>query len=199
MTTKLLIATNNRGKRDEYALLLDGLDLELVVPSDLGLELEVAETGETYAENALLKARAFAQASGLLTLADDSGLEVDALDGGPGVYSARYGGASLSDEDRYWLLVRNLDPLPPSQRSARFCCVIALVWPSGREVTVEGACEGRITRGPRGTNGFGYDPVFWVIERGCTMAELSPEVKNTISHRARAAAHARRILAHLSD
>ena len=198
MTNRLLVATQNRGKRDEFALLLAGLDLELVMPSEIGLDLVVTETGETYAENALLKARAYAQASGLLTLADDSGLEVDALEGAPGVYSARYGGPGGTDEDRYWLLLRNLDRVPPSQRGARFCCVIALVWPDGREATAEGICEGRITRAPRGKNGFGYDPIFWVIERGCTMAELAPEVKSAISHRARAASAARRILERLA-
>ena len=186
---RLLVATRNAGKKREYERLLEGLSLELVTLDDLGIDLEVAETGDTFAANALLKAAGYAEASGLPTLADDSGLEVDALGGAPGVRSARYadeaGGAS--DEDRYRLLLANLQGVPEEERTARFRCVIAVSWPDGGVDTAVGAVEGRIAEAPRGAHGFGYDPVFYLPEFGRTMAELGPEVKNRISHRARAA------------
>ncbi|MBM3190468.1 MAG: XTP/dITP diphosphatase [Chloroflexi bacterium] len=191
---KLLIATRNPGKKAEYAAILADFGLELVTLADLGIEADVDETGSTFAENALLKARAYAGLSGLLTLADDSGLEVDALDGAPGIRSARYAGPGATDQERYQQLLRALDGVPDERRGARFRCAIALVWPDGREEIVEGTCEGRITHEPRGTHGFGYDPVFHVLGYGCTMAELSPETKNRISHRARAGALAREVL-----
>ena len=191
---RLLVATRNRGKVAEYAHLLADLGLELVSLDEVGIHYTVEEDGETYAQNALRKARSYAAASGLLTLADDSGLDVDALDGAPGVRSARHAGEGASDEDRYRLLLRNLQSVPEEQRGARFRCVIALAWPDGRAETVEGACEGRIARAPRGDHGFGYDPVFFLPEFGQTMAELSPEIKNRISHRAQAAAEARVLL-----
>jgi len=194
---KLLVATNNRGKVREYAELLDDLPVRLTFPAQEGLSLEVDETGETFAENAILKARAFAEASGLLTLADDSGLEVDALDGAPGVRSARYAGPGASDEDRYRLLFRRLAGVPAEGRTARFRCVVALATPEGEVQTAEGRCEGVIGFEPRGTHGFGYDPVFYMPDRGRTMAELLPEVKNRISHRARAARAAMPILRRL--
>jgi len=184
---KLLIATNNPGKLQEYADLLDGLPVELTSPAQEGLSLAVDESGGTFAENAILKARAYAEASGLPTLADDSGLEVDALGGGPGVRSARYAGEGASDEDRYRLLLRNLREVPAERRTARFRCVVAIVGPEGDVHTAEGRCEGIIGFEPRGAHGFGYDPVFYLPHRGQTMAELPPAVKNRISHRARAA------------
>jgi len=193
---KLLIATRNDGKKAEYASLLHGLEVTLASLADLCIDDIVEETGTTYADNALLKARAYADISGLATLADDSGLEVDALDGAPGVYSARYGGEGLDDEARYRLLLQALEGVPEKARTARFRCVIALVWPDGREDVVEGTCEGRIAREPHGKNGFGYDPVFYVLKEGCCMAELPQEVKNRISHRARAAEAIRDILQH---
>jgi len=183
---RFLVATNNPGKVKEYADLLDGLPVALTTPTQEGLSLEVAETGATFAQNAILKARAYAAASGLLTLADDSGLEVDALDGAPGVRSARYADEGASDEDRYRLLLRNLADVPPGKRTARFRCVVAIVTPEREEHTAEGRCEGVIGFEPRGRHGFGYDPVFYLPDRGQTMAELPPEVKNRISHRARA-------------
>jgi len=192
--TKLLIATHNAGKKAEYAELLQGLDLELVTLAELEVGLVIAEDEATFAQNALLKARGYAAATGLLTLADDSGLEVDALGGAPGVYTARYGGEELSDEERYWLLLQNLKGVPDERRGARFRCVIALAWPNGHTELAEGNCEGRITHEPRGEGGFGYDPVFYLPEFGCTMAELPAEVKNRISHRARAAMVACEIL-----
>jgi XTP/dITP diphosphohydrolase len=192
MLTRLLIATHNRGKLREYAALLSGLPVELVSPDELGLDLAVVESGATYHENAMLKARAYAQASGLLTLADDSGLEVDALDGAPGVHSARY--ALGGDGDRVQALLRALAQSGREGRTARFRCVIALVSPDGRSWSVEGQCEGRIVDTPRGSGGFGYDPVFYLPEQGCTMAELEEGEKNLVSHRGRAAQGARTIL-----
>ncbi|NLX36635.1 MAG: XTP/dITP diphosphatase [Chloroflexi bacterium] len=191
---RLLIATGNAGKKREFAGLLADLPLEIVGLNDLGLPNDVEETGASFAENALLKARAYAARSGLLTLADDSGLEVDALAGAPGVQSARYGGPGLDDRGRYKLLLASLRGVPAEDRTARFRCTIALVVPDGREATVDGACEGRITDAPSGEHGFGYDPVFWVTSEGCTMAELLPERKNAISHRAVAARQALHIL-----
>lgn len=183
---KLLVASNNPGKLKEYADLLDRLPVTLTSPVQEGLSLAVDESGATFAENAILKARAYAEASGLLTLADDSGLEVDALDGAPGVRSARYAGEGASDEDRYRLLLRNLAGVPQEKRTARFRCVVAVATPQGKVHTAEGRCEGIIGFEPRGTHGFGYDPAFYLPDRGQTMAELPPTVKNRISHRGRA-------------
>jgi XTP/dITP diphosphohydrolase len=184
---KLLIATNNPGKIREYEELLAGLPLELTYPAQEGLDIEVAETGESFAENARLKAIAYARASGLLTLADDSGLEVDALGGEPGTRSARYAGKGASDEERYQLLLKNLRGVPWEERTARFRCVIVVATPEGRIHTAEGTCEGIIAFEPGGEHGFGYDPVFYFPEYGMTMAELPLEIKNQISHRAMAA------------
>ena len=192
---RLVLATHNRGKRREWQALLEGLPLTLALPDELGLSEPVEETGRTYLENALLKARALAAASGLPALADDSGLEVEALEGAPGLHSARYilGG----DEVRYRALLRALEGVPPERRGARFRCVAALVLPDGREFHTEGVCEGVIQTAPSGEGGFGYDPVFFLPEQGCTMAELSFEAKNRISHRARAAQAMRRVLEQL--
>ena len=190
---KLLVATNNPGKVREYEELLTGLPFRVTYPAQEGIDLEVEESGATFEENARLKALAFARASGLLTLADDSGLEVDALGGAPGVYSARYAGPGAGDADRYRKLLGELAAVPEGRRAARFRCVIALAWPDGTVRTVEGTCEGQIGFVPRGEHGFGYDPVFIVDGRGGqTMAELPPEVKNRISHRARAVEALRR-------
>lgn len=183
----LLIATHNRGKLAEYAELLRELPVELVSLDDLGIAFEVEETGATFCENALLKARAYAEASGLVTVADDSGLEVDALEGAPGVFSARYAGAEATDQQRYERLLEELADVPKPQRKARFRCVIAVAWPDGRRAFTEGAIEGEIACAPRGEHGFGYDPVFYLPRQRRTMAELPPEAKNRISHRAVAA------------
>ncbi|MBC7265086.1 MAG: XTP/dITP diphosphatase [Chloroflexi bacterium] len=196
---KLLIATGNPGKVREYAALLAGLNLTLVLPSDLGLLEKVEESGLSYAQNALRKAMAYARASGMWTLADDSGLEVDALNGAPGVHSARYAGPQASDQDRYRLLLRNLKGVPEERRTARFRCAIALASPTGEAHVREGTCEGRIATEPSGSGGFGYDPVFYLPEVGCTMAELPAETKNRISHRARAAMKIREVLTRLIE
>lgn len=195
----LLVATNNPGKVLEFRELLSGLPVAITFPSECGLILEVAETGETFEENARIKAAAYGKASGLLTLADDSGLEVDALGGAPGVWSARYAGPKASDADRVDKLLSALAGVPPRDRRARFRCVVAIATPDGRVRTEEGACEGTIGFEPRGSNGFGYDPVFVVHgQGGLTMAELAPEIKNQISHRARALMAARRVLLELT-
>lgn len=190
---QLLLATHNHGKRREWRDLLAGLDVDLLLPEDLGLTMDVKETGETYIANALLKARAFAQAASLPTLADDSGLEVDALEGAPGVRSARY--KLGSDAVRYRALLAALEGVPAEQRGARFRCVAALVLPDGRAFDTEGVCEGRIALAAAGEGGFGYDPVFYIPQHDCMMAELDAEQKNRISHRALAAQAMRVVLA----
>jgi XTP/dITP diphosphohydrolase len=184
--SKLLIATNNRGKMVEIQALLGERKVELLTPAGLGIELEVAEDGETYAENALLKGRAFASAAGLITLADDSGLEVDALGGQPGLHSARYvQRPGATDADRRKQLLERLKD-HPRPWNARFCCWLAVVRPEGEAQLAEGVCEGEIIPEERGQNGFGYDPIFLIPELGKSMAELSMEEKNRLSHRARA-------------
>jgi len=194
---KLLVATRNQGKLREYKTLLAGLGLELVGLTEAGIAWEVEETGTTFEDNAVLKARNYARASGLLALADDSGLEVDVLGGAPGIRSARYAGQGGSDEDRYRLLLTHLEGVPETRRSARFECVIAIATPEGEVHTAGGVCEGWVAFQPCGSYGFGYDPVFVVPEYGSTMAELPSELKNRISHRARAAEKAREILRQL--
>jgi len=197
---QLLIATNNQGKIEELHELLADLNIELITPSQIGLDLDVVEDGLTYAENATKKAVAFAQASGLISLADDSGLEVDALNGEPGLYSARYGapegGPLLSFAERRKYLVGNLRG-KPRPWTARFRATIAIA----KDVNVqlsEGICEGEIIPEERGTGGFGYDPIFLLPELGKTMAELSMDKKNHLSHRARAVMNAKGILSILS-
>jgi XTP/dITP diphosphohydrolase len=194
---KLVIATHNQGKLLEYRQLLDDLPLEVISLDDLGITVDAPETGRTFAENAQLKAQAYAEMTGLATWADDSGLEVDALGGRPGVYSARYGGAGLSDPDRVRLLLHELDGLPAPQRTARFRCAVAIALPNGSLHTVEDAVEGLIAPAPRGANGFGYDPVFLLPDRNLTMAELPPSVKNRISHRGKAAHAAKQLIAQI--
>jgi XTP/dITP diphosphohydrolase len=187
MTCKLLIATNNQGKAREFHELLDRIPFELVTLADLGITTQVEETGKTFEENARIKACAYAAASGLVTLADDSGLEVEALGGEPGIRSARYAGENASDSDRVNLLLSKLKSIPLDKRNARFKCVIAISTPTGEIAVTEGECQGLIEFEPKGKNGFGYDPVFFFPDLGKTMAELPSEVKGQISHRARAA------------
>jgi XTP/dITP diphosphohydrolase len=195
---RLLIATNNAGKVAEFRRLLDGLGWELVTPTDLGLDLEADEDGDTYETNARKKALAFTEASGLTTLADDSGIEVEGMGGEPGVRSARFLGADASYADRFTEINRRLADIPRDQRHARFVCVIAIVDPRTGEVnTVEGEVRGLITDNPRGERGFGYDPIFWLPERDATMAELPEDEKDIISHRGRATIQAQEILREL--
>ncbi len=191
---RLLIATHNKGKLREYQHLLSDLPVEFTYLDEIGITEDVPETGTSFAENAIQKATAYARMSGMLTLADDSGLEVDALNGAPGIHSARYAGPGASDEDRIRKLLEALTNVPPEQRTARFRCVIAVATPQGQVYTAEGSVEGIITDAPRGRHGFGYDPIFYLPDRGRTMAELTPEEKNRISHRARAAERIKPIL-----
>ena len=191
---KLLFASNNPGKVREVRSLLDDLDLEILTPNELGIALHVEESGVTYRENAALKAQAFAEASQLVTMADDSGLEVDALGGAPGLYSARYApqpGAGDADR-RAYLLEKLKEKNKPWQ--AQFCCVICLVTSTDQTYFFDGYCPGEIIPEERGRNGFGYDPIFLIPELGRTMAELSMQEKNQLSHRARAVKAARPFL-----
>ena len=181
---KFVLATRNAGKLREMAHILEALGIEVVSPQDLGLDLEVEETGETFAENAMLKARAVCVAARLPAIADDSGLCVDALNGGPGVYSARYGGEGLDDTDRYRLLLNSMKG--QTTRAARFDCAIACVFPNGDELTAEGTCPGTIAFAPMGEGGFGYDPIFFVPEKAKTFSQLTEEEKAEISHRGKA-------------
>jgi XTP/dITP diphosphohydrolase len=191
---KLLLATNNEGKAREYKSLLSGVPFELVTPAEVGITTEVAEVGKSFEENARLKATTLAAESQLLTLADDSGLEVDALGGEPGTLSARYAGENASDSDRVSYLLAKMQGIPEEKRQARFKCVIAIATPQGNVELCTGECDGFIALKPKGNRGFGYDPVFYLPELKKTMAELPPEAKNKISHRGRAAREAIKLL-----
>ena len=180
---KFVLASHNRGKLKEMQEILGGLGVDVVLQSDVGLALEPEETGATFYENAAIKARAVSEAAGLPAIADDSGLCVDWLQGAPGVYSARYGGAS-TDEERYRLLLENLRGA--TDRSAHFHSAVVCAFPGGDEVSAEGDCFGTIAYAPRGEGGFGYDPVFFVPELRKTFAQLTPEEKNAVSHRGNA-------------
>jgi XTP/dITP diphosphohydrolase len=182
----LLLASGNVGKLREIQAILDGFPVELILPRHIDLDLEVIEDGSTYAENAAKKAAAYAAASGLAVLADDSGLEVDALDGQPGLYSARYAPwQGATDADRRQYLLQNLHD-KPAPWTAHFHCTVAIAIPGGEVTFVDGDCPGVIIAEERGTNGFGYDPIFYLPEFRQTMAELPMEIKNQVSHRARA-------------
>lgn len=187
----IVLATTNKGKVQEFEALLARhpafASWTLTTPGDLGIDIPpIEETGTTFAENALLKARAVAKATNLAALADDSGLCVDALYGAPGLYSARWAGPTAADAERTALLLARLAAVPEAGRTARFVCALALVRPDGQSLTTEAACEGVIAAAPHGTDGFGYDPVFLLPALGRTMAQLSPAEKNTLSHRAQA-------------
>ena len=192
MIDEIVLATGNKGKVKEFEGLLHGIAVRIIGLGDLESPPEVVEDGETFMENALKKARTIAKYSGRPALADDSGLAVDALGGKPGVYSARYSGEGATDEKNIDKLLRELGDT--EHRSARFVCSLALVTPDGEETVVSGECEGVILTGPRGSGGFGYDPVFYLPEYGKTMAEIPADLKNRISHRAHAAEKLVRIL-----
>ena len=182
---KVILASKNPHKLTELSAILSQHGFEIALESEYGLDIDVDETGTTFEENSLLKAEAVMKASGLPVLADDSGLMVDALNGAPGVYSARYGHKS-SDGERTAFLLENMKDVPDDKRTAKFVCVITCLWPDGRKIVARGECPGVITREVHGKNGFGYDPVFYLPELGMTYAELPSEQKNAISHRARA-------------
>ena len=182
---KVILASKNQHQLTELSAILSQLGFEIALESEYGLDIDVEETGTTFEENSFLKADAVMKASGLPVLADDSGLMVDALDGAPGVYSARYG-HKASDKERTAYLLENMKDVPEERRGAKFVCVITCLFPDGRKIVARGECPGVIARAPHGENGFGYDPVFYLPELGMTYAELPSEQKNAISHRARA-------------
>ena len=182
--TKFVLASHNPGKLKEMSAILEDLGVEVVLPAQVGVDAEVEETGETFEANALLKAKAVCQAAGLPAIADDSGLCVDALGGAPGVYTARYGGEDLTDAQRYTLLLNALRG--QTNRAAHFACAIACAFPNGDTLTAEGRCDGTIAFAPMGTEGFGYDPVFFVPELRKTFAQMDGAEKASISHRGKA-------------
>ncbi len=184
MIKEVVLATTNKGKVREFSRLLEGIFENVLSITDIGSPPEVIEDGLTFRDNALKKAREIAQYSGKLTLADDSGLEIDILEGRPGVYSARYSGKGASDKSNIDKVLEELGD--NTNRKARFVCVLALVDPNGDELVVEGFCKGEILSELRGEGGFGYDPIFYLPDREKTMAEIDPEIKNQISHRASA-------------
>jgi len=194
---KLLLATSNPGKIREYRFLLDGLGYQLTTLAEEGIAKIVTESGDNYEQNARLKAISYAKLSQLTALADDSGLEVDALNGEPGVKSARFAGEAATDAERVSFLLAKLNGVPWEQRTACFKCVIAIASPGGRTELCYGECHGMIALETKGGNGFGYDPIFFLPEIGKTMAELQLELKNQISHRARASQKARQVLQQL--
>jgi XTP/dITP diphosphohydrolase len=196
---KLLLATTNRGKLREYYQLLKGLPFELASPADEGIDIAVDEKKKTFEENARLKAVTYSRLSGLVTLADDSGLEVDALGGGPGIISARFAGEQASDKDRIEHLLARLKDVSWEKRTARFRCAIAVATPEGETELCDGECQGLVAFEPKGGNGFGYDPVFYLPEFGKTIAELPLETKNQVSHRGKAARKAYIILERLAE
>ena len=184
---KVVLASKNKHKLEEISKITEKFGIQLILQSELGIDLDVEETGATFEENSFIKAEAVMKATGLPALADDSGIAVDALNGEPGIYSARYGfDDSLDDHGRMMLLLKNTEHVPDDQRQAQFVCVITMVTPDGQTIQARGEVHGTLTREPRGTNGFGYDPIFFYPPAGCTTAELPPEEKNQVSHRANA-------------
>ena len=183
---KLIFATGNENKMREIREILAGRGYEILSMKEAGIDVDVVEDGKTFAENALIKARAISKIAGELVLADDSGLEIDALGGEPGIYSARYMGYDTSYTEKNNNLISRLEGVPDEERTARFVCAMAAVFPDGREETVVGTMEGRIGYEIAGENGFGYDPIFFLPKYGKTSAEISPEEKNAISHRGKA-------------
>ncbi len=192
MIEKIVLATRNKGKVKEFADLLEGVIDNVISLEDLKSPPEVIEDGETFTENALKKARTIAEYSGKPALADDSGLAVEALGGRPGVYSARFAGEDANDKKNIEKLLSELGE--ETNRRAKFVCVLALVFPDGEEIIAKGDCPGVILNEPRGEGGFGYDPVFYLPDRAKTMAEVAPEIKNSISHRAHAVMSLKEIL-----
>ncbi|MBQ3509345.1 MAG: XTP/dITP diphosphatase [Peptococcaceae bacterium] len=182
----MVLATGNKGKLAEFQRLLEGLDIQVHSMKEYPEIGEIVEDGDSFAANALIKARAVCKATGKPAMADDSGLMVDALDGAPGIFSARFAGEQRSDADNNEKVLQLLEDVADANRTARFFCAIAIVLPNGDEYTVEGTCEGVILRALQGEGGFGYDPLFYVPDMGKTFAELSMEEKNRISHRGHA-------------
>ena len=184
---RVVLASKNKHKLVEISKITEKFDMELVLQSELGVDIDVEETGTTFEENSFLKAEAVMKATGLPALADDSGIAVDALNGEPGIYSARYGfDDTLDDWGRLLLLLKNTEHVPDGQRQAQFVCVITMVTPEGKTIQARGEIHGELTREARGENGFGYDPIFYYPPMGMTTAEMPSEAKNEVSHRANA-------------
>ena len=181
---KAVLASHNQKKMAEMRAILSELGIEVLSQADVGVDMEPEETGTTFEENARIKAKAIMEATGLPAIADDSGLVVDALGGEPGVYSARYGGPELDDTGRWQLLLKNMEG--KEDRACKFVSVICCAFPDGSQLMARGECHGVVAQGPKGEGGFGYDPIFWLPEKGKSMAELPPEEKNSISHRGNA-------------
>lgn len=192
--TNVIFATGNENKLKEIRAILSGLDLHVVSMREAGIDAEIVEDGRTFEENALIKARTVWKRAGGITMADDSGLVVDAMNGEPGIYSARWMGEDTSYHIKNSEIIRRLGGVPDEKRTARFVCAIACILPDGQELTSVGTFEGRIGYQEAGRNGFGYDPIFYLPDRGCTSAELPPDEKNAISHRGKALADMRRKL-----
>ncbi len=182
----VVLASNNKGKLKEIKTLLNQFKIQVLSPADIGINIDVKEDGLTYEENAIKKASAIMSISNKNTIADDSGLEIDFLNGEPGIYSARYGGKDISDTDRNIMILNQLKDIPFEKRSARFICAIAVLFTDGDKIVVRGECEGFIAFKPEGNNGFGYDPIFYLPEYNLTMGQLDGSIKNKISHRAKA-------------
>lgn len=191
---EVVIATRNSGKLREIRAILAPLELKILSLRDFPEIPEIIEDGQTFEENAVKKAAAVARQTGRMAIADDSGLAVDALQGRPGVFSSRYAGEKATDAERYQKLLKEMTGTPQGKRGASFICAIAVASPKGKTESVEGQCRGEIAFAPKGSHGFGYDPVFYLPERGKTMAELEPEVKNRISHRAQALEKLKQVL-----
>ena len=184
---KVVLASKNKHKLEEISKITQKFDMELVLESQLGVDIDVEETGSTFEENSYLKAEAVMKATGLPALADDSGIAVDALNGEPGIYSARYGfDESLDDRGRLNLLLKNTENVPDDKRQAKFVCVITLVTPQGQTIQARGEVHGTLLRAPAGENGFGYDPIFYYPPLGKSLAQVTAEEKNQVSHRANA-------------
>ena len=194
MKKRLIFATGNEGKMREIREILKDLDYEILSLKEAGIDVDIVEDGETFEENAIIKATTVMKACGEIVLADDSGLEIDYLNKEPGVMSARYMGENTSYRIKNQILIDRLDGVPKEKRTARFVCVVAAAFPDGRVETRRGTIEGRIAYEPAGENGFGYDPIFYYPERGMTTAEISPEEKNRISHRGKALRQIREVL-----
>lgn len=183
---EIVIATNNKGKAKEIKDILKDLNAEIYSLKDKGIDIEIEETGETFEENAFIKAEEIFKLTNSIVVADDSGLEVDVLDGAPGVYSARYAGENATDKETYEKLLRVMEGVPYEKRTARFVSVVAVILPDGTKKSLRGECEGVIINEPKGEGGFGYDPVFLVPEYNKTFSELTLEEKNAVSHRGKA-------------
>ena len=199
MMKKILIATNNKGKAKDFETLFVPYGFDVQTLNDLEQDIDVEETGVTFEENAILKAETVSQMLGITVIADDSGLEIDELQGAPGVYSARYAGEPKNDEANIDKVLSELQGVPEGERTARFRCVLAVAGPGRETVTFSGSCEGLILEERRGSNGFGYDPIFYAPEKGLAMAELTPEEKSQISHRGAALRQLKEQLPQLLD